>query len=66
MHKLFILSHLRTLARLGVTEFTPTAWQEIAAKNSLAPSGDGMLYRLPREELKHVLNMHCPVNTYTR
>ena len=49
MHKLFALSHLRTLARLNALEFTPAAWEEVATKNALAPSGDAMLYRLPRE-----------------
>jgi len=49
MHKIFLLSHLRTLARLNTLEFTPAAWEEVATKNTLAPSGDAMLYRLPRE-----------------
>lgn len=64
MHKLFVLSHLRALARLGIGEFSPSAWEEAVARNTLAPSGDGLLYRLPREELKHTLNTVCPVNRY--
>jgi hypothetical protein len=64
MHKLFILSHLRTLGRLTATEFSPALWEEIATRNTLAPSGEGLLFRLPREELKHILGVHCPINRY--
>lgn len=63
MHKLFIVSHLRTLTRLNAPDFVPTQWEEVAVRNSLAPSGDGMLYRLPREELKHAFHTPCPINS---
>lgn len=49
MHKLFVLSHLRTLQRLGVTEFSPANFEEIKTRNNLAPSSEALLYRLPRE-----------------
>lgn len=64
MHKLFVLSHLRTLQRLGVTEYSPANFEEIKTRNTLAPSSEALLYRLPREELKHIMNTQCPINRY--
>jgi hypothetical protein len=64
MHKLFALSNLRILQRLGATEFIPANFEEVMTKNNLVASGEGLLFRLPREELKHILNTPCPVNKY--
>lgn len=64
MHKLFVLSHLRTLQRLGVTEYSPANFEEIKTRNTLAPSSEALLFRLPREELKHIMNTQCPINRY--
>jgi hypothetical protein len=65
MQKLFALSHLRTLQRLGLTEYVPSNFDEVMLKNNLVASGEALLFRLPREELKHVLNTQCPVNRYS-
>jgi hypothetical protein len=62
MHKLFALSQLRTIQRLGVPEFTPDLYDEIIKNNNLSIRGDSLLYRLPREELKHAINIQCPIN----
>ncbi len=62
MHKLFSLSYHRILARLAIEELNPSTIAEALAKNNIPTSGEAFLYRLPREELKHVVNIPCPIN----
>lgn len=62
MHKLFALSYRRILARLNQQELNPSSALEALSSNNIPPSGEGFLYRLPREELKHILNIPCPIN----
>jgi hypothetical protein len=64
MHKLFALSYRRVLARLGVEELSPAMVEEVLERNKMGQAGEGFLYRLPREELKHAFNIPCPINGY--
>lgn len=62
MHRLFTLSYRRILARLGQQELTPSSAQEALAGSNIAACGEGFLYKLPREEFKHIINIPCPIN----
>lgn len=62
MQRLFQLSYLRVLARLGLKELTVPQVGEALTNNNIPPSGEAFLYRLPREELKNTFNIPCPIN----
>lgn len=64
MHKLFSLSFKRIASRLNNPELNALNVAEALQNNNIGSSGEPFLYRLPRDELKHILNISCPINSY--
>ena len=64
MNRLFSLSVRRISLHLGVEELAVKDISKLLEDKGIGKQGEGMLYRLPREELKHIFNIPCPVNKY--
>lgn len=63
MHRLFVSAYLRTLQKLNTAELSPATAQELLAKVGITASGEELLFKMPRDELKHALNVPCPINS---
>ena len=64
MNRLFAISFRRIAGRLGAEELPVGKVGEVLEGRGVGRCGEGLLYRLPREELKHIINIPCPVNRY--
>ena len=64
MNRLFALSFRRISQHLGTEELAIKDVSKLLEDKNIGKQGEGMLYRLPREELKHIFNIPCPVNKY--